>query len=178
MQKVPIILHHLPHQAAGVPPTTCKLAKHLHAPRSWQMTEWEQNQVMDWAQKTPWITMIQNRAVNWLQALCSNPQTILPPLFSPGSLSTTLLYFGLIPIAKSARSISNPADETQISITCCCSQGRNVGCIAAESFLSFVSCLVHFLAGFDTVLWTVPSAPPTQQTWIILPHGLNFATWN
>lgn len=118
IQKV-IVLLHLPPQTVGIPlNTTSWVPPQHHALRSqWHRREQEHSQVRDWAQKAPWIARIQDWTLNQPQVLCSNPQTILPPLFSPGSLTITLLYFGLIPIAKSSRSVSNPADEMQIILT-------------------------------------------------------------
>lgn len=132
-------------------------------------TEREHSQVVDWAQKTPWITRTQGWTLNWLPVLCLNTQTIISSLSSPASLTIALLYFGLNPIEKSTK----PADGTQISTpwqhmmhSVLLHPGSSVGCSAARSFWWFVSCLRHFPAGFDTALWTFPSAPPIQHTWI------------
>lgn len=137
-------------------------------------TEREHSQVVDWAQKTPWITRTQGWTLNWLPVLYLNPQTIISPLFPPASLTTALLYFGLNPTEKSTK----PADRAQISTpwqhmmhSVLLQPGSSVGCSAAQRFWWFVSCLRHFPAGFDTALWTFPLAPPIQHTWI------NSDTW-
>lgn len=130
--------------------------------------------------KTLWITRIQDWTLNRFQVLCSNPQTILPPLFSPGSPITTLLYFGLIPIAKS----TNPADETQISVTwqhmihsVLLHSGQERGLHHCREVFDLFPVLCIFRLGL-----TLRCGPSLRHLRLstrgwILPHGLNFATW-
>lgn len=163
--KEMMILHHFASQTEGIAPNSCGSAGHCY-----------KNTVtkrMDWAQRMPWVNRIQHWTLNWFQVFCSNSQTVLPS-FSPVSLATTLWYFGLIPIAKSPRSVSNPSDETQTSLpwqpvihsVLLCS-GRSVGCMAAELFMiCFLSCAFSGL--LDAALRTFPLAPPSQT---------DFATW-
>lgn len=171
MQEM-IVLHHFPSRATGASPNTCKLTESHHTPRSW-WTGQQQSTARLWIEPRKHLELPGHRAGPWTDLqFCA--QTPWPPLFSPASLTTALLYFGFSPIGKSTR----PADGTQISApwqpmmhSVPLHPGSSVGCSAAQSFWWFVSCLGHFPAGFDTALWTFPSAPPTQHTWI------NSDTW-
>lgn len=136
---------------------------------------------MGWAQQTSQIPRIQDWTLNWFQAWISNPQTKLPPLFFPGSLIATLLYFGWIPMAKS----SNPADETQISITwqhmiysVWLHSGQERGLHHCRELfrISFLSCACSgwvWCCSLDLPFGTSSLAHVDH----FLPYGLNLATW-